>query len=1450
MAGANRLSLTDSVAAAKKKVALAVGGDADAGDICLWSECRCVSPSSSPHFARQLARRILAPLYSLSTEEAAANVDHLFPGTGPAAAQAFGACRDGVVNTAAVTRFLQQHVKRNTIMEHMGHVWVADAEDDDDAPPQLLVKCCNPFDDPRIDRLALAGACVPESIDSVTLQTRLCMEGTDQQPVTIHFAYKKDVLAWVKQRVARTDEEGSDDNWQAGFVDLYFVPVRETSGKAVAYDRLVSDIRSEVMSSIGMSASIRIAFYHVKVEPAASAHSMVTVPLFEVFSNFHTSEAVPVVFFKNDQNPLSKIHRRSLAQIAESDQLIRWLQKKQVSQTMSYLVFYIRVPIQTGGRSVFCNLIMYDTMRYDVIITCPKYSTMGTPEDIQMVLRAVQPIVKHIRSQLAVGSMLPDIDMRHIWGHSPRGSSTALVTLNVYATLSHAKQRMPKHGQIKDAARSLLRNEFEVLDQSGKETPNIVLQYKKVDNYDNLSEIHYFIREHAFMNTWALVQRVSRNFKLSIEDSQQQLLTFFTKRAAARRTSKILGLREDTLLTMLMRVSPTRASVYLRIQGLSGKAVMTDLVQSVMFVLAVASSSGLRKRLVKAQELVTSVADERGRPSAAAVPTLAPLPHTPTAYSFVKAISSGVASQPESTESLASFLDASADDNRDLADAEPDAELDAELDAEPDAGRDSRAQIDELVKHDPLLFAFKKRGYHSYAQQCGKVDERQPIVLDKEQQDRVNPTGYGEAVLYGSDRSNMRYYACPDVWCPKSKLAMTYDQFENAGRKCPIDEVATLFENRYWSGRKKTRHIGFLDASKHPRGLCMPCCFKSRGKRVARCSGAAEAPDDQEDSRVKYVKNDDMRVLQDGRLSLLPKALLRLFGGSARNVCGSRPDGSGPLQENASCIARIGMPNNGADNSFGRMLAKVTGNHNIVNEIADGIDVPTFVTLQDGAVYRDFCKEAVRSRDMDLYADFAQYVKSSPKEFHGSVAAAVSRHKSFSWKRMGIDDASQVMRAYVVYRGAMDFRQAILSGKVDHHTMLDAIQKTVGVNMVVVELVRSDSGDELYASFPACGIQHDADFHASTCIDGQYEPIVTVVTRSKNMVVEMDATFNASKDPRATDFLRMQDRVKRSGDAVVKLVAGLTDTLRQVNVDATHLLLSCRDDYQDLSACGLRLIDRSDTNKAPLLLPFTVPLPLACCHDIGWVFLDEAVFDPARGSSGGKRGPWTPAQVSRLLQHIRTATGDEGFAPLDKIVAKPGGDMVVAMTLLAPNAPFPIPLAPTSSMPAWLLDHYRRGRDAVGAPAPTDPVVLKAQLRLEMDAMLDNYVMLTFEMLEDDEMLMQELRFLKSDFNPFSDSVRRTRARDLVSQAIASRPDIVDIIRVPKSFHAQFVDRLTLSMFDGVVQQARAENDVVHQRTHSPDEILLTETDVQKLRQMGALTHGGIMAIARDMANA
>ena len=98
-----------------------------------------------------------------------------------------------------------------------------------------------------------------------------------------------------------------------------------------------------------------------------------------------------------------------------------------------------------------------------------------------------------------------------------------------------------------------------------------------------------------------------------------------------------------------------------------------------------------------------------------------------------------------------------------------------------------------------------------------------------------------DIIKYGSTPENQNYYICPRYWCLKTNMPISPEDVKagKCGKVIPRDksevpEGAYVYEffnpSQHGTQENYIQHYpGFINdtkGQKHPKNLCIPCCFK------------------------------------------------------------------------------------------------------------------------------------------------------------------------------------------------------------------------------------------------------------------------------------------------------------------------------------------------------------------------------------------------------------------------------------------------------------------------------------------------------------------------------------------------------------------------------------------------------------------------------------------------
>ena len=455
-----------------------------------------------------------------------------------------------------------------------------------------------------------------------------------------------------------------------------------------------------------------------------------------------------------------------------------------------------------------------------------------------------------------------------------------------------------------------------------------------------------------------------------------------------------------------------------------------------------------------------------------------------------------------------------------------------------------------LQKSEPILFLSKKTGnYDTYSTNCQSNIKRQPVVLSKREYDELHADTemrpmLKDALEYGSDPDSKYYYMCPRYWSFKDRRPMTEQEVKDKkleshviGKKDKeVTQEKYIFEfndygKEHMGGKGYIQHYpGFLNASVHPDGLCVPCCFKKKQKfddlkvcedklRVAK--GAVQNPQPQlEQSQQQQpqlpVLQPQLPVLQPqlpvlqlqqpqlqqqrapddyivgpekfpiplGRRGYLPQPVQRFLNYDNSTCQVSQTNKT--LKKNVKCLLRHGVQEwdqdaRGRDEKPSRlselqsfiacMAALRQDAHpksipEMKRIILDGITLDSFLTYQNGTLVDAF--KPAPGQDKEVLASASTHSKS--KYVQKMMASARGKNQK---TRERVNAAmSNTINAYENFRKFIASEDTVI----DHTYMWDIFTtfnpkifnaQKVGFNLIVLEIPKDDNSDALNIVCPS-----------------------------------------------------------------------------------------------------------------------------------------------------------------------------------------------------------------------------------------------------------------------------------------------------------------------------------------------------------------------------------------------
>jgi len=303
--------------------------------------------------------------------------------------------------------------------------------------------------------------------------------------------------------------------------------------------------------------------------------------------------------------------------------------------------------------------------------------------------------------------------------------------------------------------------------------------------------------------------------------------------------------------------------------------------------------------------------------------------------------------------------------------------------------------LSKLKKKEPTLFLSEDDGkFSAYSTLCQASRQRQPVILSQEEKNKIdendkasNSKSYNHALEYGSDPNKKNWYICPRFWCLKTNTSISEADVKagKCGKVIPKGEK-TVKKGHYVyefnhniqhhgpDGSYKENTPGFLEGSLHPKGLCLPCCFKkewdSKGQ-VDRRNECLKQPDEytKKEKRPKNAKQEEYVYeirrypIPQKRWGFLPMAV-QLFL-QTDNSLSVNPDNNKYLKNDQSTttLLRYGVENS-ANKSFiacmadlyayKKRIATVPSIEEMCNIIAQAVTIDLFVNYHNGSLLSIF----------------------------------------------------------------------------------------------------------------------------------------------------------------------------------------------------------------------------------------------------------------------------------------------------------------------------------------------------------------------------------------------------------------------------------------------------------------------------------------------------------------
>ena len=313
-----------------------------------------------------------------------------------------------------------------------------------------------------------------------------------------------------------------------------------------------------------------------------------------------------------------------------------------------------------------------------------------------------------------------------------------------------------------------------------------------------------------------------------------------------------------------------------------------------------------------------------------------------------------------------------------------------------------------IVDRDPDLILTRKIGkFNPYSRTCPPADNRQPVILNKDELDKTKKESYfGEPLEH---RGN--YYICPRYWSLKTDAALTQTEVDEIlktnkdaiippGKK-KVPKGAFIYEFSEKSDKSSEHkdikgnyipHYPGLQMDSHPDGIGVPCCF-SRQDRKAQ-------PDIKNSEKILHFFDNDKYPVSRNRRGFLPTPAQRFF--KFNNADFYLSGNTAILKPNAPCLVRYGVEQNVSDSFIGcfadiykhvhKQKADVS-NQAMREIIKNAISLDDFLKYSLAPIFR----ESGAQPDLKLYenSNFLRFAKMDREIEKTYVSETVGAYENF-----------------------------------------------------------------------------------------------------------------------------------------------------------------------------------------------------------------------------------------------------------------------------------------------------------------------------------------------------------------------------------------------------------------------------------------------------------------------
>ena len=855
------------------------------------------------------------------------------------------------------------------------------------------------------------------------------------------------------------------------------------------------------------------SFIHVRINETLAGEN---INMFKTFSSMEPTAKVPFIKWISFTKTIFKLHKSYMSTYKSRamNDLKLWtkVDATRFIKSSNELVV-IKIPIHGGNMA---TVICFSNGMYDIRMNF-KAGTHATMPMITTILTHVCDMLSSIFADTEVKLPVPTI--KHVWTHI----SDIRIVKMICGGVIEDNDTLIDIKRLNAAVATVGSDIFAV---QGEKGGKLDLLYKRIDQFSRRENIFEHMKKFNELDKASLVEWIKTVFSLDKSSATR----YFNDWEVAKKSMKKYYARKS-MKSISISLKPTQQGCQFAIDGATSIIEVQRIIQAIQYMMAASRKSDIilnkrqKKYIVenKQKEVVMNKDSDDSNDSndfgsshsdgsLRSSNTNAPI-YQDNGNDIDIGID--IFDTPPNDDGVDQFFDAGEIDGDDMIDDyndNPEGIEDIKNRMEcPGPPTKGGSVLTKLQEADPELVHKKDV---NYSEKCQAVGKRQPVVMTPKEvkyNDKCFPMAIRRSLHYGStpELAAKNGYTCPKVWCPKSRVALTMEQYEKLGKKCPfpkISEEAVVFEAKDWKGRE--RHVGFLSPTAHPGNLCMPCCFvKPMTDKNNKCETHI--------GNEKYIKMETY-PLEEKRYGILPRRLTKLF---ENKYCGNKDGAHGLMNGKTDCYLRYGLSLN-TQNMFQCIINSFSNdantNEELIKIIVDNLTMPIFMSLNDGLVCKAFLPSYNTIDDLDQFYLFREwflnkaqtsYVERFNLKTSDNLYQTIMTMKYFNSKASDKAKNKQVMREFQLYQSYNAYIKYLADDKIyKKHEFIAPLLYVIpelnphSYNLIILE----DTDDKSYASCPIYKNQH-FDKERPTIIllrQGLYYEPIHYARYEKNKIID------------------------------------------------------------------------------------------------------------------------------------------------------------------------------------------------------------------------------------------------------------------------------------------------------------------------------------------------------------